>query len=109
MSHSTRATGRSPRARTPIARTAFPIIATAGLALLLAACAASSSPSGSAANARGSTRFLQFTLARCIRSHGVPNFPDPNSSEQIPKMGPKKLGVTGSQLEAAQRACHWNA
>jgi hypothetical protein len=40
-----------------------------------------------------------------MRSHGVPNFPDPDSSGQLPKADPHQLGVSSSQLQAAQRAC----
>jgi hypothetical protein len=35
----------------------------------------------------------------------VPNFPDPDSSGQIPKEGPQQLGVSVSVLQAAQQAC----
>jgi hypothetical protein len=40
-----------------------------------------------------------------MRSHGVPNFPDPDSSGQLPKADPQQLGVSTSQLQAAQTAC----
>jgi hypothetical protein len=42
----------------------------------LAACGASGSPSGTTTNAASGNR-AQFALARCMRTHGVPNFPDP--------------------------------
>jgi len=35
----------------------------------------------------------------------VPNFPDPTSNGQVPKADPQQLGVSTSQLQAAQRAC----
>jgi hypothetical protein len=38
-------------------------------------------------------------------SHGVPDFPDPTSSGQIPKETAQQLGVSDSVLQAAQRAC----
>ncbi len=46
---------------------------------------------------------LQFS--QCVRSHGVPNFPDPDASGRIPD--PASLGVNqGSpQFEAANQAC----
>jgi hypothetical protein len=40
-----------------------------------------------------------------MRSHGVPNFPDPDSSGQLPKADAQQLGVTSSELQAAQQAC----
>jgi hypothetical protein len=35
----------------------------------------------------------------------VPNLPDPGSAGQLPKADPQELGVSSSQLQAAQRAC----
>jgi hypothetical protein len=43
--------------------------------------------------------------AACVRAHGVPNFPDPGSAGQVLKADPQQLGISGSQLEAAQQAC----
>ena len=40
-----------------------------------------------------------------MRSHGIPNFPDPNSSGQIPKEEILQLGVSTSVLQTAQGAC----
>jgi hypothetical protein len=40
-----------------------------------------------------------------MRSHGVPNFPDPASSGGIPKETAPRLGVTLSQLQEAQNDC----
>jgi hypothetical protein len=40
-----------------------------------------------------------------MRSHGVPNFPDPSGTGQVPKASPQQLGVSSSQLQAAQTAC----
>jgi hypothetical protein len=40
-----------------------------------------------------------------MRSHGVPNFPDPDSSGQIPKEEILQLGISTSVLQTAQRAC----
>jgi hypothetical protein len=48
--------------------------------------------------------------SRCIRSHGVPEFPDPNGSNSsggIPKGTAQQFGVSSSQLQAAQRACQY--
>jgi hypothetical protein len=40
-----------------------------------------------------------------VRSHGIPNFPDPDSNGQIPKETAQQLGVTDSVLRAATGAC----
>ena len=40
-----------------------------------------------------------------MRSHGVPNYPDPDSGGQLPKTGAQLLGVSASQYQAAQQAC----
>jgi hypothetical protein len=40
-----------------------------------------------------------------MRSHGIPNFPDPDSSGQIPKEEILQLGVSTAVLQTAQRAC----
>jgi hypothetical protein len=44
-----------------------------------------------------------------MRSHGVPKYPDANSSNALanglPKVSVQRLGVSSSQYQAAQRAC----
>lgn len=81
------------------------IIAMAGLAL--AACSSGGSPSSSRAggspNASSSPSAVAYST--CIRSHGVPNFPDPGSGGQVPKADPQQLGVSNSQLQTAEQAC----
>jgi hypothetical protein len=105
MNHSTRL---RRRARPRPARTAAALIATAALALLAAACGGSPSSAGPGGppNAAGSPNSPSAVgYSHCMRSHGVPNFPDPPSSGQVPKTSVQQLGVSNSQLQAAQRAC----
>jgi hypothetical protein len=45
------------------------------------------------------------TYSACVRSHGVPNFPDPTSSAAVVKADAAQLGVSDTQLQAAQQAC----
>jgi hypothetical protein len=105
MNHGTRVMRRPPRAWTRPARTAAAIIAAAILALL-AACSGSASPAGGSPGAGGSANSPSaVAYSACIRSHGVPNFPDPPSSGGLPKASAQELGVSSSQLQAAQRAC----
>lgn len=105
MNDSTRVTRRPRRARPRPARTAAVTVAIAALALLAAACSTPSSTGGSP-NAGGSaTSTSAVAYSHCIRTHGVPNFPDPPSSGQVPKVDSQQLGVSSSQLQAARRTC----
>jgi hypothetical protein len=81
-------------------RIAVAIVATAGLVLLPAACGSSASQ---AAQESGPVAF-----ARCMRSHRVPNWPDPTSSGAFDKskLSPQQLGAGSSQVAAAQSACN---
>jgi hypothetical protein len=107
MDDSTRARRRPRRAWPAIGRAAAAIVATAGLVLLAAACSGSpSSTSSGSSNAGGSTSSPSaIGYSHCMRSHGVPNFPDPTSSGEIPKVGLQQLGVSSSQFQSAQNAC----
>ena len=93
------------------------IAAVVGLALLAAGCAGSptshvaqrttatqSSTSGhSTAGSARENGGLAFS--RCMRSHGVSQFPDPDSSGAIPKVTMQQLGVSSSRFQAAQSGC----
>jgi hypothetical protein len=82
------------------------IISTAVLALLAAACSGRPSSTGGSPNAGGSAASMSVVAySHCIRSHGVPGFPDPPSSGQVPKGDAQQFGVSSSQLHAAERAC----
>jgi hypothetical protein len=92
----------------------------AGLALLASGCGASKSPSlasvgSSTTNAQGSSssnsspaaaqRDKALAYSRCMRSNGVPNYPDPNSNSDLPKGNAQAFGVSTSQYQAAEQAC----
>jgi hypothetical protein len=108
---------RRRQARPAGARIAVAIAATAGLTLLAAACGGS--PAGHVARAGSTTtqsstssgaspasnRNGAIAFSRCMRSDGVPNFPDPDSSGAIPKVALQRLGVSSSRFQAAQTAC----
>src|SRR6202021_1003946 len=110
---------RRPRRAWPsAARTATAIIATASLALLTAACSGSPSSTGSAgsanaggsantggsANAGGSANSQLVAYSQCMRTNGVPNFPDPAGGAP-PKVTAQGFGISSSQLQVAQRTC----
>jgi hypothetical protein len=90
-------------------QTAAAVIAAAVLALVAAACSGSSpssAVSGDSPRAAGSSSSPSaVAYSACVRSHGVPNFPDPDSGGGIPKVDALHLGVSASQLQAAQQAC----
>jgi hypothetical protein len=80
-------------------------ILAAGVAL--AACGGDPSAPGAAGPSTGdgtqATGLLAY--ASCMRSHGVPDFPDPASSGGIPKETSQQLGIGDSELSAAQNDC----
>jgi len=112
MNDSTRVMHRPRRAGPPRPRTAAAIIATAALALLASACSGSPSSTGSppsTGTGGASSAFASHELAfsRCVRGHGVPDFPDPqpSSNGKFPGSSAQQLGVSDSVLRAASRAC----
>lgn len=106
---------RRPRRASPrTARTVAAIVATAGLAVLAAACGGSPSSTGSGASSHAgestrpqSANSQLLAFSHCVQSHGVPNFPDPGSDGQLDKnsITAEHLGVSKSQLQAAQSPC----
>lgn len=87
-----------------------------GLSLLASACGGSpgshvaqlsTSTTRSSPPSRGSTHDQALAYAHCIRSHGVPLWPDPESSGSFDKskLTPHQLGVSSSQIGTAEKAC----
>jgi hypothetical protein len=74
----------------------------ASIALLAAACGGSS-PS----TATGGSTYYQKAVAyaQCMRSHGLPSFPDPNSQGQFPPIQEGRNGVSQQAVQSAQNAC----
>jgi hypothetical protein len=93
------------------AQAAVAIIAAASLALPLAAFGANTSSTVAADSSkarvpapRQSTNTQKaLAYSRCMRSHGAPNYPDPNSSGDLPKVSQQELNTP--QFQAAERAC----
>jgi hypothetical protein len=75
----------------------------------LAACSSSSTTAGGGGGSTPSTAYQKaLAYARCIRAHGIPNYPDPNSKGQfvIPNGGSNPTGnVSTAVLNAANKAC----
>jgi hypothetical protein len=108
MSDSTPVVRRQRRAESPMARAAAAVIATAALALLASACSGggSSTGSGGSPQAEGSSSSPSaLAYSACMRSHGVPNFPDPNAHGRPLEVDAQQLGVSDSLYQAAEQAC----
>jgi hypothetical protein len=100
-------------------RAAAVIAAAAVLALLAAGCgsgsggapnAGGSSPaagagSGGAPSAADSAKLVAYS--QCMRSHGIPDFPDPTASGGIPKQGVINAdrAVSNAQVQTASQDC----
>lgn len=90
----------------PAARAFGAAIAVAVLIGLMAACGRSPSAAGaSTTTARASHSPSALAFSGCMRSHGVPNYPDPNSSGGLPKKSAGQLGVSDSRFQSATQAC----
>jgi hypothetical protein len=81
------------------------IVATAAVVLLTAGCSVSGSSGGSASTGRSTAAAAAVAYSACVRAHGVPSFPDPDSSGTVPKGDAQMFGVSTSQFQAAQQAC----
>jgi hypothetical protein len=82
-------------------------VAAVGCAVAIAACGSSGqtkSGSGVAANGKFSGA---LAFARCMRSHGVPNFPDPKASgNSIQILGPSSgISLQSPAVQSAQTSC----
>ncbi len=129
MSRFTDSTRSRDRLRTPSAQgsgqrprallLACAVAGLIGLSLLAAACGGSS-PGGNVAQLASTTtrsasssvsppasaqQAATLAFAHCMRSHGVPNYPDPTSSGLV-KESLQQLGVTSSQFQSASSHCN---
>ncbi len=92
-----------------------------GLSLLVSACGGSSgsrvaqlgstttessASSGTpAASAQLTNVQKMLAFSHCVREHGVPKFPDPDSHGNLPALNQQDLGVSKQTSLAAQHAC----
>lgn len=98
------------RGRPGVAPIAVSVIVTVSIAFL-AACAGFPSPNaargstnagGSSSSRSASSKLIAFT--RCMRSHGVPNFPDPRGGG-FPKATIAQIAASNSRYGAATGDC----
>jgi hypothetical protein len=70
------------------------------------ACGGSDSPGAVGCGSPGNSALASaVAYSACMRSHGVPNYPDPGSDGNLPKGNAQAFGVSNSQYQAAERAC----
>ena len=93
MSDSTRVVHRPRRGWPPGAPNVVAMIAMVSLAVPVVAFGSSQSTNTQKA----------LAYSRCMRSHGVPSYPDPTSNGVIPKVSSEELN--SPQFRAAARAC----
>jgi hypothetical protein len=91
---------------TPIRRAGRYAALLVALALPAAACGGSSSPGAAVGGSPGNSASASaVAYSACMRSHGVPNYPDPGSGGNLPKGTAQAFGVSSSQYQAAERPC----
>lgn len=78
------------------------VVTALGCAAAIAACGSSSHPTATAASARDS-QGLKFS--RCMRAHGVTNFPDPGGSGGIQIQSNSGINPFSPAFKAARTAC----
>lgn len=101
--------GPGRRRSRPAKRAAATIAALLGVAVLAAGCGGSNN--GDRTPASSSGLMAQFlAVSRCMRSHGIADFPDPSASGGVgivlPHVGPgSDLNPDNPKYQAAHRAC----
>ncbi len=83
------------------------LISAAGVAVALAACGSSGSSSTTAAANRPTQaqRQAAFNFARCMRSHGVPGFPDPTTRSFKFALSPSSGNTRSPTFRSAVSGC----
>lgn len=83
----------------------------AAVTVLATACGSGSAPSATVTAAA----YTQQTLAQCMRSHGVPDFPDPDApgsytltaSGSLKGVGGSAIDIGSSEVQAAYNDCQY--
>jgi len=100
-----------PGRRRPGRARAVAVIIVVATALPATACSSgrpsSAGASGSPQSGGSANSSSGLAYSRCVRAHGVPDFPDPGSSGQLSKQAVVSAlrGVSDSRAEAATGAC----
>jgi predicted small secreted protein len=101
------ATMNSDTGRHRSLRRAAVLAALVVMALLTAACGGSTSTGAGGSSSTGASTLQQekLAVAQCMRSHGVPKFPDPPANGNYSHLGPDIVGVSQSVYQSALNAC----
>lgn len=84
------------------------VVAAIAFAFLVAGCGGGGGAAGVASFSTATTTDTPsaengaVAFARCMRSHGIPNWPDPGSNGMFDKAKLQQLGVTPSRLRAIE-------
>jgi hypothetical protein len=81
------------------------VVATSTLVGLAACSGRPSAGSGGSSPASGSASSKALAYASCMRSHGVPSFPDPGSNGEFSKTTLQQLATGSSEYQTANQAC----
>ncbi len=92
------------RRRRPLVLASFSAVA--AFAVLAAGCGGGGSSGAAGATssttAGGGTQSAALAFARCLRSHGLPNWPDPTSGGVFDKSKLRQTGYSVSQVRAVE-------
>jgi hypothetical protein len=82
---------------------AAPSVASVGTTGATSTSASGTSSAGGGNSARSGSRTGGLAFSACMRSHGVPSFPDPSSKGTLPSLG---IDRSSPQFRTAAKACH---
>ena len=99
--------GHRGRRRAGLRRAGLLAAALACLALVAAACSSAAKTGTGAGPAHGSARQSELAFSRCMRAHGISDFPDPSSQGGIALNGGpgSDLNPSSPLFKAANSAC----
>jgi hypothetical protein len=87
----------------PMRRHWLPVAALLAVTVLvLAGCGGSPSSAGTGGSTDSSSA---VAFSACMRSHGLAEFPDPDSHGNLPKVTPQQLGVGESRFQSVENVC----
>jgi hypothetical protein len=74
--------------------------------VVLAACSSTNTTAGGDSSSTSSAYAKALAYAQCIRAHGIPDYPDPNSKGQfVAQNGSNLPHVSSGVADAVARAC----
>lgn len=87
-------------------RAVLPVVVLGSAAVFLAtACGGGGGdPSATSTSAATTAYQKELAFAQCVREHGVPNYPDPNSQGQL-GVNANTIGVSEAVVNSAQNDC----